>query len=514
MPSRYDEYLQLLKTNFRPAIRLEWLNPDGTAYGEITNDYVDMSGTLTVGMENGTRRTASITLANIDGNFSIEANSIWYGSMVKLWMGLYLSDGTPYYLPQGVFYVTAVQETNTPALRQITLTLTDKWCMLDGTLWGNLDGIYIVPIGSNVYDAIKTLLETSRFTGVSVHNNSEPITNAVDPVAPMFSSYYIGKTYTDSTVDPPKTYNTLEVPYEVRLEYGQTYADVLLELATIIGAYIYYDVDGRLTIEPTQDDITDMSKPILWTFTPDEQEFMSDDSVHDFSSFYNDIMVIGYITNGKQAKGRAQNRNPSSPTSVPVIGLKTYHPYQNTAYYTDEQCQELAEYYLKRQTIKQRSVTIISAPMYHLRENRLIECIRPYTHIEEPLLVSGISMPIGSTGSMTITATSVNEFNFDASIGQTFNVTSSEEILNDWRFEIDKPFIDKNIDTITIYCRNDDWESGAKTFNFTASGATVTAVGGSASASPAVTPQDHMGYWQVNITNVTDSVVVTITSIT
>lgn len=169
---------------------------------------------------------------------------------------------------------------------------------------------------------------------------------------------------------------------------------------------------------------------------------------------------------------------------------------------------------MKRQTIKQRSVTIISAPMYHLRENRLIECIRPYTHVEEPLLVSSISMPIGSTGSMTITATSVNEFNFDASIGQTFNVTSSEEILNDWRFEIDKPFIDKNIDTITIYCRNDDWESGAKTFNFTVSGATVTAVGGSASASPAVTPQDHMGYWQVNITNVTDSVVVTITSIT
>ena len=67
MPSRYDEYLQLLKTNFTPAIRLEWLNPDGTAYGELTNQYVDMSGTLTIGMENGTRRTATITLENTDG---------------------------------------------------------------------------------------------------------------------------------------------------------------------------------------------------------------------------------------------------------------------------------------------------------------------------------------------------------------------------------------------------------------------------------------------------------------
>ena len=67
MPSRYDEYLQLLKTNFTPAIRLEWLNPDGTAYGELTNQYVDMSGTLTIGMENGTRRTATITLENRAG---------------------------------------------------------------------------------------------------------------------------------------------------------------------------------------------------------------------------------------------------------------------------------------------------------------------------------------------------------------------------------------------------------------------------------------------------------------
>ena len=38
MPSRYDEYLQLLNTNFRTAVRLEWLNPDGTAYDELTND--------------------------------------------------------------------------------------------------------------------------------------------------------------------------------------------------------------------------------------------------------------------------------------------------------------------------------------------------------------------------------------------------------------------------------------------------------------------------------------------
>ena len=404
----YSEYLYTLKTNYRPAIKIEWVNNDGSSYGEITNSYVDMSGTVSVSMENGTRRTADIELDNSSGEFSVDVYNLWYGKMVKLWMGVYLSDGSPYYFPQGVFYVNSVEESNTPLQRTVSLHLIDKWCFLDGTMWGNLDGIYIVPVGSNIYDALTKLLKTSRFTGENVDEAGEPQTNAVDPIMPNLSSYYLTKTYKDGET----TYNAIDTPYEIRMEYGKTYADILLEFATILGAYIYYDVDGRLTIEPTQDDIVDSSKPILWTFTPNEQEFLSEDSSHDFGTFYNDIIVIGYTTNGKQAKGRAQNKNTASPTAIQIVGIKTYPPYEDTAYYTDEQCNELAEYYLKRQTIKQRSVQISSAPMFHLRENRLIECVRPYTMEKEALLISGYDLPIGTTGTMSITATSVNEFSF------------------------------------------------------------------------------------------------------
>ena len=407
-PDKYSEYLATLKTNCRYAIKLEWVNNDGSAYAEITSSYVDMSGTLSVGMENGTRRTADIELDNSDGQFSVDVYGMWYGKMVKLWMGLYLSDGEPYYFPQGVFYVNSVEETNAPAQRTVTLHLIDKWCFLDGTMWGNLDGIYIVPVGSNIYDALTKLLKTSRFTGENVDDKGEPQTNAVDPIQPNLASYYVTKEYEEAGTK----WKAINTPYEIRMEYGKTYADVLLEFATMLGAYIYYDVDGRLTIEPTQDDIIDSSKPILWTFTPNEQEFLSEDSTHDFGTFYNDIIVIGYTTNGKQAKGRAQNTNTASPTAIPIVGIKTYPPYEDTAYYTDDQCNELAQYYLKRQTIKQRSVVITSAPMFHLRENRLIECVRPYTSNKEALLISGIDLPIGSTGTMSITATSVNEFDF------------------------------------------------------------------------------------------------------
>ena len=135
---RYSQYLDMLKTNYQPAIKIEWVNNDGTAYGEITNEYVDMSGTLSVGMENGTRRTADIQIDNSAGEYSVDVYGVWYGKMIKLWMGLYLNDGTPYYIPQGVFYVTSVEENNSPANRTVTMHLVDKWCMLDGTLWGVL----------------------------------------------------------------------------------------------------------------------------------------------------------------------------------------------------------------------------------------------------------------------------------------------------------------------------------------------------------------------------------------
>ena len=151
--------------------------------------------------------------------------------------------------------------------------------------------------------------------------------------------------------------------------------------------------------------------------------------------------------------------------------------------------------------------------MYHLRENRLVQCIRPFTYAEEPLLINGMTIPIGTTGSMSITATSVNEFNFEGSIRETFNVTASETILKDWSFDIDKPFIDTNGDTVTIYCRNEDWETGARTVSFTSANATITAVGGTTSTSPSISPSGHMGYFQVKLTNITGPVVMTVTSI-
>ena len=138
--NRYQLYLGKLKENYKPAVKIEWLNADDTVQTEITNYYIDMSGTLSVNMKNGCRRTCDISLDNSNGQFNITAENLWYGRKIRLWTGVYLDDGTPYYVPQGIFYITSVNEIRDPGKRTITIQCTDKWAFLDGSLWGYLDG--------------------------------------------------------------------------------------------------------------------------------------------------------------------------------------------------------------------------------------------------------------------------------------------------------------------------------------------------------------------------------------
>jgi hypothetical protein len=306
-------------------------------------------------------------------------------------MGIYIDNETPYYLPQGVFYVSNPDDVYNPLTKTITISGIDKWAFLDGTLHGKLSGVYITNIGVNLYDAIRKLLNlpTGESGGFRI--------NVVDPVEPKLSTYFEDK-------------NILKCPYTATVQRGSSYADVLLEYATILCAHIYYDVNGRLVLEPmidTADDITDTNKEILWNYTVNEKTFLGLTQKHNFDKVYNDIIVLGNIVNGYQFKARVQNRNPMSNTCVQKIGLKTKEPYEDNQYYSDDQCRELAMYYAKIHTILQKSATIESISLYHLDVNKLVAVSTPNNNMSKELfLISGYS--VGSTGTMSINVTSVN----------------------------------------------------------------------------------------------------------
>lgn len=407
---RFLEYLAALKTDFIKLARLEFLNRDGTVAFVLDNDPMNrrsgaflQSGEITCNLNNGIRRQASVTLSNLDGDYDFAVNKIWFGTQVRLSEGLILPDGTEYYIPQGVFEIEKPNEQFKPGGNSVTYRLVDKWANLDGSLGGNLDGAYSVQAGTNILQAMASLLRLGRYD--MANNSPDPI----DPVLPLLTSYYNGKTQTltDGTVVP-----LVEAPYDFISSEDGSIADVMLGLAEMLAARVGYNQTGRLVVDPSQDDIEDRTKPVLWDFSPDEKQLLPVEYEVDKGKVYNDLIVVGDTSDtGYTARGRAQNRDISSDTCISRIGLKTRRMHAEN-YYSDDICVARAQWELKRAAVLPKTVAIECTQMFHIVENGIVTIRRddkPGSPIERHV-VQGFTRPIGQTGTMTINAVSVMDY--------------------------------------------------------------------------------------------------------
>jgi hypothetical protein len=410
MATQFQQYLSQLRTDFTKIAKLEFLNPDGTVAYVLDNNAQNersgaflQSGTISCNKQNGKRRQASVTLTNLDNEYEFAVNHIWFGQQIRLSEGLILQDGTEYYIPQGVFEIENPQETLKPGQKTVTYNLVDKWANLDGTLFGNLEDVYEVKADTNIFDAIASLLLLDRYT---MENNGD---HPVDPVAPLFTDWYNGKT---QTLTDGTTVSLIQAPYDFLSNSNGTMADVVLGLNEMIAGDIGYNQVGRLFINPSQDDILDTDKPILWEFTENDKTFLGAEYAPKPTDVYNDVIVIGATSDTNATpRGRAQNLDPSSDTCVSRIGLKTTR-LEMSNYYSDQMCQDYAEWQLKRFSVLSKGVTVSCTQMFHIVENELITVQRsdkPGSPVERHL-VTGFSRPIGQTGAMTINCVSVNDF--------------------------------------------------------------------------------------------------------
>lgn len=403
---RYQQYLQALMRPFTKLCKLEFLQPDGTVAYVLDNNQKNkrsrafiQGGSLSVNLQNGQRRQASVTIANADGSYDYAVNKVWFGQKIRLSEGLILPDGSEFYLPQGVFSIRDPEEALKPNQKTVTFPLVDKWADIDGTLSGRLDGIYEVPVNSPIFSAMSSLLTEDKGNGMPF-----------DPVMPVFTDYYNGKT----TVLPDgSTVSQLLTPYTLRVDSDNgTRADVILGLTTMLAAWAGYDQTGRLRIDPSQDDILDTQKPIQWAFSPTEKQFLGTTYKVKNSEMYNDVIISGEaLGTNPQANARATNLDPASDTNVNLVGRKIWRESKQ-GYYTDGICEAYAVFKLKRMTVLQKAVTIESSQLFHLTENNLVSIRRldkPGAPIERHL-VQGFTRPLGTAGSMQISAVSVADF--------------------------------------------------------------------------------------------------------
>lgn len=406
----YQRYLAQLRTNFTKLAKLEFLNPDGSVAFALDNQEKNkrskaflQDGNISCALQNGIRRQASVTLANLDNAYEYAVNRIWFGQQLRLSEGLLLPDGTEYYIPQGIFLIEEPGEALEPGRKTATFQLVDKWANLDGTLGGNLESAYSVTAGTNIFAAMASILKLDRYT--MANNGAHPI----DPLAPIFTNWYNGKT---QTLTDGTSAALTDAPYDYLSDDSGTLADVELGLAEMLAAWIGYNQAGRLVIDPSQDDILDAAKPVLWEFKLGDRQLLSAQYVTRPAEIFNDLIVVGATDDVNfTARGRAQNQDPASDTCISRIGLKTKRISMSN-YYADEICQSYAAWQLKRSATVNKRVSISSTQMFHLVENEIITLQRPDKpgNPVERHVIQGFTRPIAQTGSMTIDAISVNDY--------------------------------------------------------------------------------------------------------
>lgn len=418
--AEYRAYFSGLLKPFKKLVRLEFLQPDDTvafALGGIGQKYSIpgrdtrtflQSGSVSVSLANGSRRKASVVLGNRDGAFDYAVNKLWFGQRVRISMGMRLSSGEDFYFPMGVFYVENPSALFSPGEKTTTLNLTDKWAYLDGTLFGNLEAAYSVTSGTNIFSAIDSLIHMDRFTqGVTTNAGS-----MIDPETAVYTNYFNGKTYLASNSDGSITQNIAmtSAPYTITENRGSTMGALILKLNEMLAGWIGYDATGALRLEPSQDDIDDADKPVLFAFTPENSILLSHSSVSQNTAVYNDVTIAGQGLTSAAVWARAVNADPASDTNINLIGRRVFVE-EKSDYWNTEQCAALARWMLKRKTVLQKSVTIECGQMFHLVENRLVSVKRTDKEGSpiEKHLIQGFTIPIGETGSMSITATSVTD---------------------------------------------------------------------------------------------------------
>lgn len=409
----FQKYLEALKKPFKKLSKIEFLQPDNSVAFSLDNNYKRgfstkydtrafiQDGSLSVSMQNGQRRRANISLANLDGSFDYAINKIWFGQKIRLLMGLVLPDGTEFYLPQGVFYINNPSTAFKPNQRTASYNLVDKWSYLDGSLFGTLNGTYQIARNENngsLWEAISNTLKLDRRT---FQSNNNPLLQ-IDNVNPVFTTFYDNKTGNAVRAN---------IPYPIIVSGdNSTVANILLELNEIIVGWIGYDQTGALRVDASQNDIDDNNKSILWNFTPNNSQLLGFTETIKNSEVCNEVIIVGQNLNKTNIFGKVTNIDPRSDTNVNIIGRRTYKESQPN-FSKAQQCVDLAKFRLKRKTILQKSITVESSQMFHLVENNLITVMRTdkQGNPTEKHLINSFTLPIGETGQMTINCTSVND---------------------------------------------------------------------------------------------------------
>ena len=369
----------------RPCFRFHVLNADETVRNILPPEDILLGGSYNENYQNGQRRNISLSLYNDSGKYTPSINTFWAGTKFSFEMGIELESGDTIWFPKGVYNLISIAPSHEQGVKTVNMELGDKFSILEGAE-GTIEATYAIPVGEIIENIVRDILTMQKGNG-----------EMLDGKVFVFDASFKGK----------KT----QVP--INKDAGSTLGSIILELATMLSAEVFYDIEGHLNFVPMGDVTTDSDKPVIWHYYEHKGDFGSASFSFDLNSVVNRIVVIGANVNGGICDAIAVNDDPTSPICYQRIGYRTASPINDTNITSDILAQERADYELRQKSILKTSFSTAVRFNPLLLINNLISITDDfYGFRQEKFLIQSISCPIDYSGAMSLTSANVRNIPF------------------------------------------------------------------------------------------------------
>ena len=368
----------------KPRFRINVLNEDETVNYPIPDADIQEGGiTYTEQYQNGQRKNVTVELINSSGKYTPAINGIWLGTKFSFEVGIVMGNEIIWF-PRGIYVMGDINVTNNDSERTISIQLKDKYSIFEGKM-GTLESVYEIPVGSNIEDAIRSLI-------------NQPIGNGtiLDPKPIILDPSFIGQ----------KTQST------IRIEESGTQSQVIEQLATQLSAEYYYNNLGNLCFYPINETIDDSNKPIIWTYENLDRDIGGLNSNYKNEEVVNVVKVVGDNVSNRLYSAIVTNENPASPICIQRIGRRIAPKYTEPNIWSDEIAESLAKYYLRKASFIAVDFTTQVSFNPILAVNNICE-ISNHTNnmVHDKLLLTSISYKSGE-GTMSLSLCSTEDLPF------------------------------------------------------------------------------------------------------
>lgn len=381
----FDKLINILKGDVViPVFRLYLLHDNEQIRLDASEDVT--SSSLSIQYQSGQRRTMNITLANTDGKWNPKpiTGLIWTGSKFRFDTGIVIGD-ILYWKQQGIFLFKDPNLVRENSNQTITLSLCDKFGLLDGTIYGMTSLRTIIPVGVPMYQSFNTLLTSDRGNGVPFD---------IKPI--LFNTKY----------KDVLTY------YTIKQEAGNNVGDLFIEMSETISSDVYYNEYGNMVVSSNVNEFISSNFPIVYRFTENDKDIISANITYNTSQIRNKVIVKGAIVNGYQFSAIAENKNLKSDYCIQYNGEIPENISDNNLY-SDELCMERAMFELVNYTRGSKTLNISCTynPIFDVNQSILIDYPSLNIH-NENYVIDSISMNIEGGATTSLTLTNINEVIF------------------------------------------------------------------------------------------------------